>query len=93
MLSGVFAKDGPQTAKPAGDRTPTLAEIAKANDAAWAAIRSVDMEMEMTVSLAVRGKTVREVRLPGLREMQLPGFRWSKDGRESAFMAALASSS
>ena len=32
-LSGLFAKDGPHAAQPATDRTPTLAEIAKATNA------------------------------------------------------------
>jgi hypothetical protein len=71
MFSALSAKEAPPAEKP-GDRTPTLAEIAKANDAAWAAIRSVDMEYETTSELFVGGKKVREVRCPGQR--------WTKQG-------------
>ena len=52
------AETPPSTASPTGqddlsplpENAPTLAEIAKANDAAWNAIRSVDVKFEIEVS-------------------------------------------
>jgi len=76
MFSALSAKEVPPAEKP-GDGTPTLAAIAKANEAAWAAIRSVDMEFETTDAIVVDGKKVREVRSPGLR--------WSMEGGRERF--------
>jgi beta-lactamase regulating signal transducer with metallopeptidase domain/tetratricopeptide (TPR) repeat protein len=57
-----------------GERVPTLAEIAKANDAAWAAIRSFDVEFTRTDQQTER--TLSETRL---RQTESTG-RWLKDG-------------
>ena len=78
-LSAVFAAEARSVARTRGDRTPTLAEIAKANETAWKAIRSVDMEYEMTDLLIVNGKKVHELRSPGLR--------WTKAGDRDACAA------
>lgn len=64
----VLAKDT-QPAALAG--APTLAEIAKANDAAWAAIKSVDMVYDVTSWIVNNGKKGRELRSTDLR--------WSKE--------------
>ena len=53
-----------------GDRVPMLAEIAKANDAAWAAIRSMDVEYTRTERI-VSEKRPRQSESTG---------RWLKDG-------------
>lgn len=57
-------------AKPGGDRIPTLAEIAKANDAAWAAIRLFDVEYTKTEQI-VSEKRPRQSEATG---------RWLKNG-------------
>ena len=61
MLSTALAKA--QSVKSSTDRVPSLAGIAKANDAAWAAIQSVDLEYETTEECMVNGEKVR-VRSP-----------------------------
>lgn len=55
----------------ATDTPPTLAEIAKANDAAWNAIQSVDMEFTETTQCVENGKMTRDMESTG---------RWSRLG-------------
>ncbi len=56
----------------AAERTPTLAEIAKANAAAWNAIKSVDLECTATANRMIDGKTVFA---------ETTKFRWSRSGK------------
>jgi Flp pilus assembly protein TadD len=67
----VLAKDIQAVAQTAADQPPTLAEIAKANDLAWAAIKSVDMEYVLTFKCVENGKTKLETRSTA---------HWSKAG-------------
>ena len=76
LVLGQNAESSPATAtnavkdaKADVDRVPTLTEIAKANDAAWKAIRSVDMEYTIGTQCVENGKTTRDMQSTG---------RWSK---------------
>ncbi len=73
VLSGgsVLAKDAQPTAPTDASRTPSLTEIAKANDAAWEAIKSVDMVYGITSQIVNNGKKGREVRSTDIH--------WSKE--------------
>jgi len=62
---------GPETVNAQIGPNPTLAEIGKANDAAWAAIRSIDLEYETTEEYVINGKSLK---------VRSPGQRWCKDG-------------
>jgi tetratricopeptide (TPR) repeat protein len=68
--NGPTAASGDAARKASADRAPTLAEIAKANDAAWAAIRSMDVEYTRTERI-VSEKRPRQSESTG---------RWLKDG-------------
>ena len=67
----VLAKDAQPATQTAAGQTPTLAEIAKANDAAWEAIKSVDIEYVLTMKCVENGRTSQETQRPG---------HWSKAG-------------
>jgi tetratricopeptide (TPR) repeat protein len=71
--SVLFAGESPSSTSPETDRVPTLAEIAKANDAAWAKIQSVEMVFEQTLSLVNDGKKEQELVSTDLI--------WSQNGR------------
>ncbi len=68
--NGPRAVSGDAALKASADRDPMLTEIAKANDAAWAAIRSMDVEYARTERI-VSEKTPRQSESTG---------RWLKDG-------------
>lgn len=70
--SFVFAQNTQSAAQESTDRAPTLQEIAKANEAVWEAIKSVDMVYDLTSQIVTDGRKGREVRSTDIR--------WSKEG-------------
>jgi tetratricopeptide (TPR) repeat protein len=70
--SVLLAEEALPESKSDSDHPPTLKEIAQANDAAWAAIKSVDMEYEMSSYLVEKGEKGNELKSTNIR--------WCKEG-------------
>lgn len=61
IVFGQNAKpSSPPAEKSAAERVPTLAEIAKANDTAWNAIKSIDVEYTIVSQCVENGKLTRD---------------------------------
>jgi tetratricopeptide (TPR) repeat protein len=68
----ILAKNPQPTTDKHTSQTPTLTEIAKANDAAWEAIKSVDMVYDLMSQIVTNGKKGRQIRSTDIH--------WSKEG-------------